>query len=91
MEKAHRLNLSAAHSSTKLAAAARAAGYSIRELAILPSVGSKDTTLRAGHSGRRSIPESLCLKIQYALGKGQDGEWRLPATTANWPKMLAGK
>jgi hypothetical protein len=94
MKDTQRLAISAAHSSTPLALAARAAGYSINDLAALETVKSKPSTLREGHSGRRPIAESLCLRVRDALGVIPDGpkkgQWRLPATIENWPRMEKG-
>lgn len=91
MQTAQKLAIAAKHSKSRLADAVRAAGYSLRDFAKLPSINVPESTLRYGHSGNRPIDEDTCMKVQNTLGKDEHGHWRFPATEANWPRMGQGR
>lgn len=91
MNLAHKLALSEAKAESRLSKVIQEAGYTLRLFAALPAVDVPESTLRSGHSGARPIYEDECLRVQHALGKDSDGNWRFPATTSNWPKMRPRK
>lgn len=62
---------------TRLVAAAKAKGMSLRELA--RRVGSTAANLSAAHAGRRPIPRRHVDAIERLTG--------FPATTENWPRI----
>jgi hypothetical protein len=93
MHTAHRVHLSAAHTSPddRLTPAANKANppHSVNSLAKAVEVSA--TLLRQAHKGKLTIKESVCMRVRDELGKDANGAWLFDATAANWPRMRAGK
>jgi hypothetical protein len=100
----HKASLSAARADDALSVAVREAGFpSMRAFAASPKVAVSPTLLAQAHKGVKTkgrlvfkpIKQSVCLRVQFALGEieagRRAGQWRFPATEKNWPMMVKGK